>query len=216
MNQSGRRRDLSEGSLREAGVVVRGGGVVAFPTETFYGLGVLPFDERAVRRVFDLKGRSATTSPVLVLVRSRADLEALVSEITPTAERLMETCWPGPLTLVFRASASVPALLTAGTGTIGIRLSAHPDVRRLLEAVGGALTGTSANRSGDPPATTAEEVQRSLGADVDLILDGGPTPGGLPSTVLDTTVTPPRLIREGCVPRASLLSVVGSLAAGSC
>jgi len=194
-------------------VVVRGGGVVAFPTETFYGLGVLPFDERAVRRVFDLKGRSATTRPVLVLVRSRADLEALVAEITPTAERLMEACWPGPLTLVFRASASVPALLTAETGTIGVRLSAHPEVRRLLEAVGGALTGTSANRSGRPPATSAEEVRRFLGADVDLILDGGPTPGGLPTTVLDATVTPARLIREGRVPRAALLSVVGSLAA---
>ena len=213
MSQSVLCRDLSEAALLEAGAVVRGGGVIAFPTETFYGLGVLPFNGRAVQRVFDLKGRSTTTSPVLVLVRSRSELEALVSEITPTAERLMAACWPGPLTLVFRASASVPALLTAGTGTIGVRLPAHPDVQRLLEAVGGALTGTSANRSGHPPATTAEEVRWSLGTDVDLILDGGPTPGGLPSTVLDTTVTPVRLIREGRIPRASLLSVVGFLAA---
>lgn len=213
MEASLRVRDLSESSLREAALVVRGGGVIAFPTETFYGLGVDPFTERAIRRVFDLKGRSMTTGPVLVLIRSRADLDMLVSEITPTAERLMEAYWPGPLTLVLRASAAVPASLTAGTGTIGIRLSAHPGVSRLLEAVGGPLTGTSANRSGYPPAATADEVQRALGAGVDLILDGGPASGGLPSTVLDATATPPRLIREGRVPRASLLSIVGTLAA---
>jgi len=213
MSESVLRHGLSEAALREAAVVVRGGGVIAFPTETFYGLGVNPFDGRAVQRVFDLKGRSTMLSPLLVLIRSRAALGALVSEITPTADRLMEACWPGPLTLVFRSSAAVPIMLTAGTGTIGVRLSAHPDVQRLLEAVGGPLTGTSANRSGHPPATMAEEVQLSLGTGVDLILDGGPTPGGLPSTVLDATVTPPRLIREGRIPRASLLSVVGSLAA---
>jgi len=174
-----------------------------------------------------VKGRSMATSsthregapltslprPLLVLIRSRSDLEALVSEITPMAERLMEAFWPGPLTLVFRACAAVPTVLTAGTGTIGVRLSAHLDVRRLLEVVDGPLTGTSANRSGHPPATTAEEVQQALGADLDLILDGGPTPGELPSTVLDVTVTPARLLREGCIPRASLRSILGSLAA---
>ena len=213
MHESVLRRDLSEAALCEAGVVVRGGGVIAFPTETFYGLGACPFDGRAVQRVFDLKGRSTTTSPVLVLVRARADLETLVSEITPAAERLMEACWPGPLTLVFRAAGSVPTVLTAGTGTIGIRLSAHPDVQGLLEAVGGPLTGTSANRSGQPPATTAEDVERALGTKVDLILNGGATPGGLPSTVVDTTVMPPRLIREGRVPKASLFSIINSWAA---
>ena len=213
MHESVLRRDLSEAAFREAGVVVRGGGVIAFPTETFYGLGACPFDGRAVQRVFDLKGRSTTTSPVLVLVRARADLETLVSEITPAAERLMEACWPGPLTLVFRAAGSVPTVLTAGTGTIGIRLSAHPDVQGLLKAVGGPLTGTSANRSGQPPATTAEDVERALGTKVDLILNGGATPGGLPSTVVDTTVMPPRLIREGRVPKASLFSIINSWAA---
>ena len=134
-------------------------------------------------------------------------------EITPAAERLMEACWPGPLTLVFRAAEAVPSVLTAGTGTIGVRFPAHPDVQRLLEAVGGPLTATSANRSGRPPATTVDEVERTLGGGVDAILNGGATSGGLPSTVVDTTVTPPRLIREGRVPRASLLSIIGSLAA---
>ena len=205
--------DLSEPSLRGAAGIVRGGGVIAFPTETFYGLGVCPFDARAVRRIFDLKGRPFKEAPILVLIRSRADLETLAVEITPAAERLMEACWPGPLTIVFHAAAAVPSVLTAGTGTIGVRLTAHPDVQRLLEAVGGPLTATSANRSGRPPATTVDEVERTLGDGVDAILNGGATSGGLPSTVVDTTVTPPRLIREGRVPRASLLSIIGSLAA---
>ncbi len=206
-------RDVSEPSLCEAAGIVREGGVIAFPTETFYGLGACPFHARAVRRIFDLKGRSLRTGPILVLIRSRADLAPLVTEITPMADRLMESCWPGPLTLVFRASDDVPSVLTAGTGTIGVRLSAHPDVQRLLEAIGGPLTGTSANRSGRPPATTAEEVELALGDGVDAILDGGATPGGLPSTVVDTTVTPPRVIREGRVPTASVLAIINSMAA---
>jgi len=206
------RCDLSDLSLRGAADIVHGGGIIAFPTETFYGLGACPFDTRAVQRIFDLKGRSLRAGPILVLIRSRADLAALVSEITPAAERLMEACWPGPLTLVFRAAA-VPSALTTGTDTIGVRLPAHPDVQRLLEAVGGPLTGTSANCSGRPPATTAEDVDRALGDGVDVILNGGPTPGGLPSTVVDTTVDPPRLLREGRVSTALLRSVINSLAA---
>jgi L-threonylcarbamoyladenylate synthase len=203
-------RRISKSSLREAGEVVRGGGVIAFPTETFYGLGVDPFNVPAVQRLYDLKGRSSQTSPILVLIRSRRELQALVSEITPAAERLMQACWPGPLTLVFRAAEAVPSVLTAGTGTIGVRLSAYPDVQRVLEVIGGPLTGTSANRTGQPPATTADEVERAFGADVDLIVNGGPTPGGLPTTVVDTTVNPPRLIREGCVSHASLRAVLHS------
>ena len=207
------RCDLSDPSLRQAADIVRQGGVIAFPTDTFYGLGACPFDARAVQRLVDLKDRSRRTAPILVLIRSRADLAALVAEITPAAERLMDACWPGPLTLIFRAVAAVPPVLTAGTGTIGVRLPAHPDVQRLLEAVGGPLTGTSANRSGRPPATTGDEVEQALGNGVDAILDGGATPGGLPSTVVDTTLTPPRVIREGRIPTASVLAVINSMAA---
>src|SRR5207302_2721565 len=201
---------ILESSLRETCDVVRGGGVIAFPTETFYGLGVDPFNVQAVQRLYTLKGRSPQTSPVLVLIRSRHELLALVSEITPAAERLMEACWPGPLTLVFRAAVAVPSVLTAGTGTVGVRHSAYPDVQRVLEMIGGPLTGTSANRTGQPPATTAEEVEHAFGATVDLIVNGGPTPGGLPSTVVDTTVSPPRIIREGCVSQAALRAVLPS------
>jgi L-threonylcarbamoyladenylate synthase len=204
---------MTEAALSQAARVVRDGGVIAFPTETFYGLGVTPGDSAAVQRLFALKGRSPASSPILVLIRHRQDLESLTSEISPSAELLMKACWPGPLTIVFRASSRVPSVLTAGTGTIGIRLSAASSLQRLLDAVGGPLTGTSANRSGALPAVTAEDVQGSLGVDVDLILDGGRTPGGFASTVVDTTVTPVRLIREGALSRSAVLSVLGTLAA---
>src|SRR5437867_11150283 len=115
-------RRISKSSLREAGEVVRGGGVIAFPTETFYGLGVDPLNVPAVQRLYDLKGRSSQTSPILVLIRSRLELRALVSEITPAAERLLQACWPGPLTLVFRAAEASPSFLTAGTASSGFRL----------------------------------------------------------------------------------------------
>jgi len=204
---------MTEAALSQAARVVRDGGVIAFPTETFYGLGVTPWDSAAVQRLFALKGRSSASSPILVLIRHRQDLESLTSEISPSAELLMKACWPGPLTIVFRASSRVPSLLTAGTGTIGIRLSAAGSLQRLLDAVGGPLTGTSANRSGALPAVTAEDVQASLGVDVDLILNGGRTPGGFASTVVDTTVTPVRLIREGALSRSAVLAVLGTLAA---
>jgi L-threonylcarbamoyladenylate synthase len=204
---------MTEAALNQAASVVRDGGVIAFPTETFYGLGVTPWDSAAVQRLFALKGRSSASSPILVLIRHRKELESLITEISPSAELLMKACWPGPLTIVFRASSKVPPLLTAGTGTIGIRLSAAASLQRLLDAVGGPLTGTSANRSGALPAVTAQDVQASLGVDVDLILDGGRTPGGFASTVVDTTVMPVRLIREGALSRSAVLSVIGTLAA---
>ena len=204
---------MTEAALNQAASVVRDGGVIAFPTETFYGLGVTPWDSAAVQRLFALKGRSSGSSPILVLIRHRTDLESLIAETSPSAELLMKACWPGPLTIVFRAHSGIPPLLTAGTGTIGIRRSAAASVQRLLDAVGGPLTGTSANRSGALPAVTAQDVQASLGADIDLILDGGQTPGGFASTVVDTTVMPVRLIREGALSRSAVLSVIGTLAA---
>src|SRR3989475_3566114 len=210
MGTTSQSHGVSESTLQEAGKVVRGGGVIAFPTETFYGLGVDPFNVQAVQRLYALKGRSPQTSPILVLIRSRRELRALVSEITPAAERLMQACWPGPLTLVFRAAEAVPSVLTAETGTIGVRLSAYPDVQRVLEVIGGPLTGTSANRTGQPPATTADEVERVFGADVDLIVNGGPTPRGLPPPVVDTTLSPPPLLRQRGGAHAPLRAVLPS------
>jgi L-threonylcarbamoyladenylate synthase len=203
---------LTDVTLCEATTIVREGGLIAFPTETFYGLGVLPFNEDAVRRLFAVKQR-APVDPVLVLIRGREDLNDLVTEITPAADLLMNAYWPGPLTLIFRAAPKISTALTGGTGTIGLRFSSSTAVCRLLEELSGPLTGTSANRSGGFPATTAQEVEQALGSDVDLILDGGRTAGGLPSTVVDTTVTPARLIREGVLSKSTVLSVIGTLAA---
>lgn len=185
-------------ALEQAAAVLRADGLVAFPTETFYGLGAAALQPAAVRRVFAVKGR-AEGKPLLVLVDSIAMAERLVAAIPARARALMARHWPGALTLVLSARAEIPVEITAGTGTIGVRLSAHPVACALVTALGGPVTAPSANLADRPPPTTAAEVLGSFGDAVDLVLDGGPTPGGEPSTVLDVTVEPPRLIRAGAV-----------------
>jgi L-threonylcarbamoyladenylate synthase len=187
----------SAAALADAAGVIEAGGVVAFPTETFYGLGVAALDAAAVRRLFALKGRPESR-PVLVLVDDPARIER-IALLTTVARELIARHWPGALTLVLAARPVVPTELTAGTGTIGVRQPGHPVARALASAVGGPITAPSANRTGDTPPTTAGEVLRVFDGVIDLVLDAGPTPGGLPSTVLDVTVDPPRVLREGAV-----------------
>ena len=184
-------------ALGNAAAVLRRGGVVAFPTETFYGLGAAALDRAASRRIFELKGRPET-KPVLLLVDSIAMAETVV-EVSARARALMTRHWPGALTLVLRARPSVPEEVTAGTGTVGVRLSPHPVARGLVSALGAPVTAPSANPSGLEPPTTASAVLAYFGDAVDLVLDGGPTAGGEASTVLDTTVEPPRVLRRGAV-----------------
>lgn len=198
-------KDLA--SLEQALVVLREGGIVACPTETYYGLAADAWQEAPLRRILALK-RRPSGKPLLVLVADRGMVEQLASEVPPRAQRLMDRFWPGPLTLILTARPSLPVELTAGTGTIGVRQSSHPLARRLVAAYGGPLTGTSANRSGRPPLIRAVEVERELGAELELILDSGPCPGGLPSTVLDLTQAPARLIRPGAVAKAALQIVI--------
>lgn len=171
---------------------------MAFPTETFYGLGANALDRAAVARVFEVKGRPES-KPLLVLVDSVKMAESLALGVSDLARRLMAIYWPGPLTLVFQAARELPSELTAGTGTVGIRLPAHPVALGLVRAAGLPVTAPSANPSGAEPPTTAAAVRRFFEGQIDLILDGGPTPGGQPSTVLDVSVSPPRLIRAGAV-----------------
>ena len=171
--------------------------VLALPTETFYGLGVRPTDESALQRLHRVKGRPSDKA-ILLLIGRRDQLSGLVASIPPAAAVLMDRFWPGPLTLIFPAAPELSLLLTAGTGTIGVRLPPIPHLQELLHVVG-PLTGTSANRSSEPPLDAADDVQRALGADVDLILDGGRTPGGSASTLVDTRGTP-RLLRPGALP----------------
>jgi L-threonylcarbamoyladenylate synthase len=184
-------------ALGRAVEVLRAGGLVAFPTETFYGLGAAALDSAAVKAVFLVKGR-AESKPVLVLVDS-LEMVARLAEVSEGARRLMARHWPGALTLVLPARPVLPAELTAGTGTVGVRLSSHPVARGLVRALGGPVTAPSANPSGAAPPTTAAEVLRAFGGAIALVLDGGTTPGGQPSTVLDLSVEPPRVIRQGPV-----------------
>lgn len=184
---------------RQVALVIQRSGLVAIPTETFYGLGVNPFDARAVDRLRAVKGRE-DAKPILVLVGSVNDLSSFVEHVPPVASILIEVFWPGPLTILFPARASLPLALTAGTGLVGIRLSSCQPLCELLTRVG-PLTGTSANRAGAAPARTAETVQQALGDAVDLILDAGPTPGGLPSTVVHAHDSL-RIVREGVIARS--------------
>ena len=171
-------------------------GVIALPTETYYGLAVSPTDTAALQRLMELKGRPAE-KPILVLIGSPDQLPQLVRSVPPAAALLMELFWPGPLTIVFPAAPDLPALLTAGTGTIGVRQSPLLQLQHLLQGTG-PVTGTSANRSSEPPLDDAAAVQRTLGAGVELILDGGRTPGGLPSTMVDARDRP-HLLRAGAL-----------------
>ncbi|MBI3802844.1 MAG: threonylcarbamoyl-AMP synthase [Nitrospirae bacterium] len=192
--------------LQEIAALIHKGGVVAIPTDTFYGLAADPFDADAVRRLFTIKGR-AYSKPILLLIADRAMLSPLIEEIPPIAEKLIDAFWPGPLTLVFQASKRLSPLLTGGSGKIGVRLPSAPLPLQLIQTVGIPITATSANRSGDASPASAQEVEQTLGESVDAILDGGPcTP--LPSTVLDVTVTPPRIVREGRVSAAQLAAII--------
>ena len=191
-------RAPARGPLDEAAAALKRGGLVAFPTESFYGLGVDALNAEAVIRLFEAKGRPES-KPVLVLVDSVAMAEALAPGIPAGARELMTRHWPGPLTLVLTAAPHVPAALTAGTGTIGLRMPGHAVALALVKTAGLPVTAPSANPSGQPPPTTAAAVSRYFGERLDLILDAGPTAGGPASTVADCTAWPPRLLRQGPV-----------------
>ena len=191
-------RDPPLAVLKEAAGILLKGGLVAFPIETFYGLGANALDSKAFGRVYAIKGRPEG-KPLLLLVDSVRMVETLVEEIPPTALTLMTRYWPGPLTLVLKAIQGLPPHLTAGTGTIGVRLPGHPVAFGLVRAAGVPVTAPSANPSGAEPPTTAAQVHRAFDGKIPLILDSGATKGGLPSTILDVTVTPPRVLRRGAL-----------------
>ncbi len=204
--------DLKAG-LDQACEALEAGLLVAFPTESFYGLAADPQLEPAVRGLFQAKGRSPDR-PVLLLLPSRGRVSECAARIPAVARALMDRFWPGPLTLVFEAAPSVNPLLTAGTGTIGLRLSSHPVATALARSWDGPITGTSANRSGRPPACAADEVDAGLGPEVACILDGGATAGGGGSTILDVTVEPPAVLREGQISREALGAFLEGVAPG--
>jgi L-threonylcarbamoyladenylate synthase len=184
--------------VAEAGALLEAGGLVAFPTESFYGLGADALDPAAVARVFAVKGRP-DDKPLLVLVDGVEMVAGLTGGISEGARALMARHWPGPLTLVLRASARVPAALTGGTGTVGVRMPGHAVARALVAAAARPVTAPSANPSEAAPPRTAAAVRDYFDGRVELILDGGETAGGAGSTVADCTVWPPRILRQGPV-----------------
>lgn len=189
-----------------AGAIVRGGGVVAFRTDTFYGLGANPLDAAAVMQINELKGREG--KPILVVISDLDVINSLIAERSSFFDLLARNFWPGALTLVARARAGLPEELTAGTATVGVRLPDDENVRALVRECGGALTATSANRAGEMPARSAAEVARAFPAGLDLIVDDGETRADAPSTIVDVSGVRARLIREGVIAWREIESVL--------
>ncbi len=188
-----------DASLIDLGVkILRDGGVIAYPTETLYGLAADAGNDRAIERIFAIKGRNFD-KPIPLIIGNEEALDPLVSEIPERALPLMKTFWPGPLTLIFNASDRVSTRLTAGTGKIGIRLSSNKIARHLAAHLNGAITATSANISGEGGISSPKEVINILENRIDALIDGGDTPGGPGSTVVDVTTDPPIVLREGII-----------------
>jgi L-threonylcarbamoyladenylate synthase len=198
-------RDL-EARIREAAAALRAGGLVAYPTETYYGLGALARDAAAVERLARVKGRP-DGKPLPLLAADVAAVEA-VAVLDADARRVAAALWPGPLTLVLPVRPGLPAPVTAGTGTVGIRVPGSALARRLAAEAGGALVSTSANLAGAPPPRRPADLDPALRARLDLVLDGGEAPGGLPSTVAVVAGGTARLVREGAVPLAAVLAAL--------
>ena len=191
------RAELQE-QLQAAIEILRQGGVVAFPTDTLYGLGADYASPSTVQRIIDIKGRSGAAG--LPLLLSDVDqLSTVAGEVPETVWPLVERFWPGPLTLIVSRSARVSDLVTGGRSTVAVRVPDHPVPLALARGLNRPITGTSANLTGQPPATTAGEVRRQLGKSVDLIIDGGESPLGLPSTILDVTGPVWKIVRTGAV-----------------
>lgn len=189
-------------NIERAVAIMQAGGVIAYPTETLYGLGGLASQRRVVERVLAIKGRGPADPLPLIVADEEAAAEA--AHLPAVALKLAEIFWPGPLTLILRAKMDFP-LGVILAGKIALRVSSHPLAQSLTQRLNAPLIATSANQTGQPPATTAEEVFEALRADPpDLILDGGPSPGGLASTILDLTQTPPLLVRQGAIGASEL------------
>jgi len=187
----------STNAITAAADVLRAGGVVAFPTDTLYGLAVDPRSADAVRRLFALKGRHATVA--IPLVASSLEQASLAANLSESEKRAAEAFWPGPLSIVAAANSSITPEALGGRGTVAIRVPAHDIARELARAFGFPISATSANQSGEPAADSADAVAAAL-PDIDLLVDGGRAPGGAPSTIISFDNTRPILLREGAVP----------------
>lgn len=188
----------------EAVTIFKNGGIIVYPTETFYALGADPFNPAAVKRVFSLKGRPVNM-PLSLIVKDAAMLNRVTHDVTPVARRLIAAFWPGPLTIIFEAHKYLLPELTAGTGSIAVRVSSDPVCNRLLEALDAPVTATSANPMGKPPASDTLAVEEYFNGEVDVIIDGGRLKDALGSTFVDCRGQAPVIVRHGMISEADVM-----------
>lgn len=202
---------LDEKILAQAGRILRQGGLVAFPTETVYGLGANALDEEAAKKIYAAKGRPSD-NPLIVHIADVEALSEIAENVSEKAKRVMEEFWPGPLTLIFEKSEKVPCGTTGGLKTVAVRMPVNEVARALIRAGGGYVAAPSANTSGKPSPTGAQHVADDLGGKIDMILDGGNVEIGVESSILDMTVEPPMILRPGAVTKEMLEEVIGEVA----
>lgn len=196
-----------EFSVREIVRCLRAGGIIIYPTETFYGIGALFTIENTLKRLFSIKQRDAG-KPVLLLIPDVAFIKNISSAVPPALEKLAEIFWPGPLTLLIEAVPHLSPLVTGHNRTVGIRISSNPVVQHILALLRDGITSTSANISGDVSPSSIEEIPTALLNTVDIVIDGGKTPGGSPSTVFDIASTPYKTVREGAISTRQIMKVL--------
>jgi L-threonylcarbamoyladenylate synthase len=202
--------ELFQKAVRHTAELLRAGGVVALPTETVYGLAANALDENAVAKIFQIKGRPAL-NPIIVHVASNEMAQACVAQWPDLGEKFSKAFWPGPLTLVLPRAEKIPAIVTAGGETVGVRWPSHPFIQAVIRECGFPLAAPSANLSNQISPTNAEHVRAQLAGKIPLIVDGGQSQVGIESTVLDLTVSPPRVLRPGMIHAESLAAVCGAI-----
>lgn len=204
------KKQMDRNIILEAGQILKEGGLVAFPTETVYGLGANALDEEAAKKTYAAKGRPSD-NPLIVHIADMSYLPDIVTEIPEAAVKVAEKFWPGPLTMIFHKSERVPYGTTGGLDTVAVRMPSHKIAREVILAGGGYVSAPSANTSGRPSPTTAEHVEEDLKGKIEMIVDGGPVDIGVESSILDMTVTPPMILRPGAVTREMLEDIIGEV-----
>lgn len=204
------KRTATPEAIAEAGEILKKGGLVAFPTETVYGLGANALDETASARIYAAKGRPSD-NPLIVHIARMEDLNRIAARVPEKAVRLAEKFWPGPLTMIFKKTDAVPYGTTGGLDTVAVRMPVHPVALKVIRAGGGFIAAPSANTSGRPSPTTASHVETDLDGRIDMILDGGAAGIGLESTIVDMSVEPPVILRPGYINQQMLSEVIGEV-----
>ena len=201
---------LDKDSIEMAGAILKKGGLVAFPTETVYGLGADALNEKAAEKIYAAKGRPSD-NPLIVHITNLGALEKITKNVPEETKKIADAYWPGPLTMIFEKSEAVPYGTTGGLDTVAVRMPSDEVARALIDVGGGYIAAPSANTSGRPSPTMAEHVEEDLTGRIDMILDGGPVSIGLESTILDMTVTPPMILRPGAITKEMLTELIGEV-----